>query len=61
MFLGKEVVREWYASSIVYKPRKNPKMYSANINSGKRTCPYYYTFKTLSILRFLPYIAGVTN
>ncbi|XP_060880580.1 uncharacterized protein LOC132952320 isoform X2 [Metopolophium dirhodum] len=32
---GKDVVREWYSSSRVYKPRKNPKMYSANINSGK--------------------------
>lgn len=37
MFLGKDVVREWYATSKVYKPRKNPKMYSANINSGKQT------------------------
>jgi hypothetical protein len=30
------VVREWYSSSKVYKPRKNPRMYSANINSGNR-------------------------
>ncbi|XP_025417414.1 uncharacterized protein LOC112688448 isoform X4 [Sipha flava] len=33
---GKDVVREWYSSSKVYKPRKNPRMYSANINSGNR-------------------------
>ncbi|VVC33475.1 Golgi-associated plant pathogenesis-related protein 1, SCP domain,CAP domain,Cysteine-rich secretory [Cinara cedri] len=34
---GKDVVREWYSSSKAYKPRKNPKMYSANINSGPFT------------------------
>lgn len=33
---GKDVVREWYSSSKLFKPRKNPKMYSANINSGNR-------------------------
>ncbi|XP_008182305.1 protein PRY1-like isoform X1 [Acyrthosiphon pisum] len=46
---GKDVVREWYSSSRVYKPRKNPKMYSANINSGPFTQLVWSNTKELGV------------
>lgn len=56
---GKAVVREWYSSSKVFKPRKNPKMYSANINSGnRRTLPKCGMRKRKKLYFFFIYITG---
>ncbi|XP_050533824.1 uncharacterized protein LOC126901433 isoform X1 [Daktulosphaira vitifoliae] len=48
---GKEVVRHWYSSSKVFKPRKNSSMFSANINSGPFTQLVWRDTKYLGVGR----------